>query len=184
MPHGRDDPLCKILHGKTYCGSVDTRMEADILSYQNIPVDDEPYPVFPVIGKTQDTQRTRCDIQKGLHKFGVCKGQPGRTDKLGKHACFEGLIAGDQQKVKVRLLPVAEEQVLADLGAQSSVNIFAVLHGVSGGVLHTLIGDAQLIQQSIGFQFNLGVVGGGGRGIDFRYLPNRYSFSSSFSPTR
>jgi hypothetical protein len=86
-----------------------------------------------------------------------------RRALLGQDSCLELFIAWHEQQVKVGLLGIAEEKILADFRAQKLVYLAAGFNGWKGVVVHTDKGDLKGIQQIIGADFFIltaGCVGG------------------------
>jgi hypothetical protein len=85
------------------------------------------------------------------------------SNLLGQDSCLELFIAWHEQQVKVGLLGIAEEKILADFRAQKLVYLAAGFNGWKGVVVHTDKGDLKGIQQIIGADFFIltaGCVGG------------------------
>ena len=111
--------------------------------------------VFRVVGQAHDGRRTRCTVEVFFHVFRRRKAQTGNAQLTGKLFGLERLVARHHQQVEVRLLPVAEEQVLTDHRAQNSVDVLAGFHGV--GVHPCMVGapelDAEAVQQVVSADF-------------------------------
>ena len=104
---------------------------------------------------------------------------------MGQVLGVKGLIRPHEQQVKLRLLPVAEEEILADGHTQDLADGGALLHGVGGFAGHPDVVHTQLLQQGesrllLGQQLPLrpGVVN------KRRMLHSDHSFAKSFSPAR
>ena len=65
--------------------------------------------LFPVVHQAKNADGAGGDIQIVQHRIGIGKGETADANQLGEDLRLEGLIPGQQQKVKFRLLPVAEE---------------------------------------------------------------------------
>ena len=62
---------------------------------------------------------------------------------------LKGLFSRHDEKIELRLLPVGEKEVLADLTAQDSLHLFAGLDGIRVLVIHTVVFHAESIQELI-----------------------------------
>ena len=129
MPQGGDEYLQHVPGGQPQGGGVDTGVAAEVLRLQQVPVDEQVYLLFPVIHQPQKGQGAGGDVQEGFHGLTGGKGQPGGANLLGQLGGFEGLVPGNQEKIKFRLLPVAKEQILAQGRTEGLVHLPAGLHG-------------------------------------------------------
>ena len=75
------------------------------------------------------------------------KGQPGGADLGAEILGVEGLVRSHAEKIKLGLLPVAEEQIFADGHTKHGADGGAFFHGVSRLAGDPVIVDAQLLQQ-------------------------------------
>ena len=125
-------------------------MAADILILQHILVNQQAHGMFMIVHQAHDADRARFDIQVLQHFLRAGKGQAGGVDLAGKLLRLELLVAGHHQKIEVRPLPVAEEQVLADDDAQDCVDLVAGFHVVRTVVVRPLICDPQPVQEVVG----------------------------------
>ena len=138
-------------------------MAGEILTFQYILVNQQPDAFFPVIHKPHDRHGSGFDVKERLHEFCLPKGQAGASNLLGQDSCLELFIAWHEQQVKVGLLGIAEEKILADFRAQKLVYLATGFNGGKGVVVHTDKGDLKEIQQIVGADFlflTAGCVGG------------------------
>jgi hypothetical protein len=75
MVYCREYLFQQICRFHTQGRGIDTGMTAKVFSLQNILVDQQLNPVFPVIHQTQYAKGAGRDIQKFLHEFSVCKAE-------------------------------------------------------------------------------------------------------------
>lgn len=135
-------------------GCVDAGMTADermVVDY--IFVNQKPHPVLSIVHQTEDTDRSRCDIQKLFHIFRSGEGKSGAADLSGKSGSFEFFVAGHHKQVKVGLLRIAEKQIFADFNIETLVYIVAGFNRRSGIVIQTPEWNSELIQKIIGTDF-------------------------------
>lgn len=118
-------------------------MAGEILTFQYILVNQQPDAFFPVIHKAHDRHGAGFDVKERLHEFCLPKGQAGASNLLGQDSCLELFIAWHEQQVKVGLLGIAEEKILADFRAQKLVYLAAGFNGWKGVVVHTDKGDLE-----------------------------------------
>ena len=104
-------------------------MAGKILTFQYILVNQQPDAFFPVIHKSHDRHGSGFDVKERLHEFCLPKGQAGASNLLGQDSCLELFIAWHEQQVKVGLLGIAEEKILADFRAQKLVYLAAGFNG-------------------------------------------------------
>ena len=71
VAHGGDDFLHQVGSPKLQRSGVDAGVDTDIVSREHILVDQQLYPVFLIIHKTQYTQRTGGDVQETLHILAI-----------------------------------------------------------------------------------------------------------------
>ena len=103
-----------------------------------------------IVHQAHDADRAGLDVQVLQHILRVREGQAGGIDLAGQLLRLELLVPGHHQEVKDGLLPVAEEQVLADDDAEHRVNHVAGFHGVRPFVVRPLIADTQAVQEIVG----------------------------------
>ena len=138
-------------------------MAADVLPFQHVLVHEKLHMVLPVVHQPQNADGAGGDVQKLLHILRRGKAQAGGTDLLGEDAGFEMLVPGQHQQIKLRTLPVAQQQIFADHRIQHPVDLLAGLHGHSRLVIDALVVDSQTVQQIVAADFLLkpsGTVGG------------------------
>src|SRR5699024_4287838 len=135
MPHRRYDLICQILHPELQAGSIDAGMASEILILQHILVDQKPHLLLMVVHQAEYAHRSGRDIKILLHVLWFRKGQPGGTDLCRQIFCLKRLVPGNQKKIKLCLLTVAQEQVLTDRHTvlfsftERPVDLLARLHG-------------------------------------------------------
>ena len=138
-------------------------MAADVLPFQHVLVHEKLYMVLPVVHQPQDADGAGGDVQKLLHILRRGKAQAGGADLLGENTGLKMFVPGEHQQIKVRTLPVAQQQILADHRVQHPVDLLAGLHGHSRLVIDAPIVDSQAVQQIVAANFLLkpsGAVGG------------------------
>ena len=127
-------------------------MAAEVLPCLYVLIHQQLHLIFSIIGKAHNGGGAGRAVQILLHILGRGKAQAGNAQLMGKLFGFEGLVPGHHEQIEVRLLPVAQEQVLAHGGIQTGIDHMAVLHGI--GLHPAVVGapelDAQLVQQVIG----------------------------------
>ena len=145
MPQSGKDFIQQITGSDFQAGSVDTGVTAEVFILQHISVNRQPDTVFCIVHQPQNTDGTGGDVEKLFHKFSRCKGQSGAAHLFGENGCFELFFTGRQQKVKVCLLGIAQEQVFTDTDLQQSLDFMADLDGICGIVIHPLVGNAEAV---------------------------------------
>ena len=107
----------------------------------------------------------------------------GGSDLLGEVLGLEGFVGVHQEKVKVGLLAVAQDQILADLGTQILLHLFTGGNGVGSNVIHALVRNLKGIQQVIAGHFLLQTARGVRRATGIQSGINVHD-SSSFEKRR
>ena len=97
--------------------------------------------VLRVIHESHDADRTRSQTKKFLHMVIVRKGKSRGTDLFGENLRFEFLMSRHQEKVELRLLGVAEKEVLADMDSQDLVCAGAGIDGERGLMIKAHVGN-------------------------------------------
>ena len=149
MAQGGDQLFRQVRRADAKRRGVDAGVDTDVFAAQHICVDQQLHPIVVVVHQAKDAQTSGGDVQKLLHVAAVGKGQAAGADLLAEHAGLEGLVAGHQQNIKIRLLAVAEHQILAHGGTQHIVHGDTGFHGHGGLMVHPLVVDAQAVQQRI-----------------------------------
>ena len=93
---------------------VHTGVAAEPLGVEHIFVDDQSDVVLGVVHEPHDTDRAGLDVEVFLHELGVRERQACDAQLTGDLLRLELFIVLDHQEVKLRLLSVAQKQVLAD----------------------------------------------------------------------
>ena len=150
-------------------------MAADGFVRQQIPVDDQLDMAVRVKQQLQGGDGAGSGLEIVPHVAAVREGQPGTAQLGGEELGLEGLVPRHHQQVEIGLLAVAQEQVLANFGAQHLLHLVAELNGVGAVVVHPDVGNRQLLQPVVYGDF-LGnaVVGGTGGvsdGVDVHGVP-------------
>ena len=120
MIHRRQDPVHQIVGTKPQAGGVDAGVAAEVFTLQHILVDEQLHLIFRIVHQPQHTDGAGGNVQQSLHMFRTGEGQAGGADLLAQYAGFELLVTGDHQQIKFRLLPVAQQQILADFCPKSN----------------------------------------------------------------
>ena len=128
---------------------VDARMAADHARLRDGLVDDELNMVLRIVHQPQHADRAGRDVEIALHICRIRERQPRHAKLLGKVFRLEVLLPFQHQQVKLRLLPVAEEEILADLLAEHGLDGLACLDRVRKVVVDARIRNAQPIKQVI-----------------------------------
>ena len=132
VPQSGKDFIQQITGSDFQAGSVDTGVTAEVFILQHISVNRQPDTVFCIVHQPQNTDGTGGDVEKLFHKFSRCKGQSGAAHLFGENGCFELFFTRRQQKVKICLLGIAQEQVFTDTDLQQSLDFMADLDGICG----------------------------------------------------
>ena len=130
-------------------GRVDAGVAADGFRGGDGAVDDELDGVVRVVHEAEDADGAGGDIEIFLHIRRVGEGQARHAELLRQVPGLEDLLPFQHEQVKLRLLPVAEEEVFADLLAEHLLDGLAGLDGVGVVMIDAEIGDAEAAQQVI-----------------------------------
>ena len=152
-------------------------MTADVLPFQHVLVHEKLHTVLPVIHQPQNADGAGGDVQKFLHILRRGKAQAGGTDLLGEDAGFEMLVPRQHQQIKLRTLPVAQQQIFADHRVQHPVDLLAGFHGHSRLVVDAPEVDSQTVQQIVAANFLL-KPSGAVRGTSVYQFHSHFSFLS------
>lgn len=179
----RKDLLLQVARRKADGAGVLAGVAAEHFLVEHVLVNDEADPVGFVVHQAQHGHAARMEVQELLHGRLVGEGQAAAAD-LGRELLrFEGLVAGHHQQVKLRPLPIAEEEVFADVDAQDRVHLRADLHRRGGTVrmVGAVIFDAQLVQKGIGSFLSVAPAGHVRRRAVQKFHGGVLSFISFFS---
>ena len=88
-------------------------------------------------------------LERKEHVRRIGEGQAGGIDLGGQFLRFELFISGHHQQVIRSLLPVAEEQVLADDHAEYGVDGVARFHGIGRFMIRPQVTDSQAVEKII-----------------------------------
>ena len=133
-------------HFHAHGGRVDAGMAAEVFGVQNVFVHDEADVVLCVVHEAHDADRARFDVEVLLHELGVREGQAGDAQLAGDLLRLELFVVLDHQQVELRLLAVAQEQVLADdCRRQELVDFRTDFHRRRGLGVDTLVLDAEAV---------------------------------------
>ena len=149
MAHRRQKAVQEVGPGQLEGGGGKAGMTADEVPLHQLPVYHQLHLPLPVVHQLKGAGRPGGGPQQLHHMLRCGEGQPGAAQLGGDVLGFEGLVPRHHQQVEVGLLPVGEQQVLADGSAQHLFHRLAVLHGVGIFMVTPLVGDAQLIQKGV-----------------------------------
>ena len=124
-------------------------MAADHARLRDGLVDDELNMVLRIVHQPQHADRAGRDVEIALHICRIRERQPRHAKLLGKVFRLEDLLPFQHEQVELRLLPVAEEEVFADLLAEHLLDGLAGLDGVGVVMVDAEIGDAEAVKQVI-----------------------------------
>ena len=146
---GREKTLYHIGRAQSDAAGVDTGMTAEILLLVYVPIDEQLYPAFPIIGQSHHRNGARCQIQIVPHMIFIRERKAGAHD-LGRQLFgLKGLVSRHQKKIKSAAVAVAQKEIFAHLGAEYRVDLGAGLHRKSALVVDPIVGDAEGIQEGI-----------------------------------
>ena len=130
--------------------------------------------VFRVIHESHDADRSGSQAEIFLHMVIIRKGKSRGTDLFGENLRLEFLMSRHQEKVELRLLGVAEKEVLADMDSQDLVCAGAGIDRECGFVVDAGVGDIQGVEKIVSADLCLDSSGDvlwasgfGNRGIGF-----------------
>ena len=126
---------------------------ADVLIPQHILVDQEGDLLVFVIHQPHDADGARLNIEIFEHGILPGKGEAGGVDLGGELLCLELFVSRHHEQVEIRLLPVAEEEILAHQDTENGIDLVTGLHVVGALMIRPLIVDLQGIQKIIGTYF-------------------------------
>ena len=128
-------------------------MTAKEFTFLHLPVYQQPDAVFPVVHQAQNAYGAWHHMEKRPHMRRVRKGKSGSPDLCGKVLGVKGLVARHHQQVKSCLLPVAKEQIFADMDPQNLLDFRTLLNGSGLCMIYSPKGDLQVLQQIIACHF-------------------------------
>ena len=97
--------------------------------------------VLRVIHESHDADGSGSQTKKFLHMVIIRKGKSRGTDLFGENLRLEFLMSRHQEKVELRLLGVAEKEVLADMDSKDFVCTVACVDGECGFMVKAHVGD-------------------------------------------
>lgn len=97
--------------------------------------------VLRVIHESHDADRSGSQAEIFLHMVIIRKRKSRGTDLFGENLRLEFLMSRHQEKVELRLLGVAEKEVLADMDSQDLVCAGAGIDGECGLMVKAHVGN-------------------------------------------
>ena len=97
--------------------------------------------VLRVIHESHDADRSGSQAEIFLHMVIIRKGKSRGADLFGENFCLEFLMPRHQEEVELRLLGVAEEEVLADMDPKDFVGTVACVDGECGLMVKAHVGN-------------------------------------------
>ena len=105
-----------------------------------------------VVHQPQHAHRAGRDVQQLEHMLRGGKRQPRAADLVREILRAKRLVPRHQQQIKCRLLPVREEKILADPGAEHLLYGGAGFDRVGSVVIGPVVGEPQAVEQVIAAQ--------------------------------
>lgn len=97
--------------------------------------------VLRVIHESHDADRSGSQAEIFLHMVIIRKRKSRGTDLFGENLRLEFLMSRHQEEVELRLLGVAEKEVLADMDSQDLVCAGAGIDGERGLMIKAHVGN-------------------------------------------
>ena len=106
--------------------------------------------VLRIIHESHDADRSGSQAEIFLHMVIIRKRKSRGTDLFGENLRLEFLMSRHQEKVELRLLGVAEKEVLADMDSQDLVCAGAGIDGERGLMVKAHVGNILGVQEIVG----------------------------------